>query len=75
MAVVAKETKDTRATDLIDLEKKEAGWLEGKLGTQSYRALRGLVENPVSLAGFVLPGLFVFVAVAAPVLGSIVSSR
>jgi peptide/nickel transport system permease protein len=48
--------------------KKEASWLERRLGTEAYRALRGLVKNPVSLAGMALLGLFLFVAAAAPVL-------
>ncbi|MBN1147125.1 MAG: ABC transporter permease [Anaerolineales bacterium] len=48
--------------------KKEASWLERKLGTEAYRALRGLVKNPVSLSGMALLALFLFVAAAAPVL-------
>ncbi|MCK4898804.1 MAG: ABC transporter permease [Anaerolineales bacterium] len=47
---------------------KEAGWLERQLGTESYRQLKALVTNPVSVAGFVLLGLFLFVAAAAPIL-------
>ena len=47
---------------------KEAGWLERQLGTDSYRQLRALVTNPVSVAGFVLLGLFLFIAAAAPIL-------
>ena len=47
---------------------KAPGWLEVQLGTESYRAVRGLLTNPVSLAGLVLLALFLFVAVAAPVL-------
>lgn len=46
----------------------EAGWLEQKLGTESYRTLRALVTNPMSVAGFVLLGFFLFVAAAAPIL-------
>ena len=46
----------------------EAGWLERRLGTEVYRALKGLVTNPVSLAGMVLLGLFLFTAAAAPLL-------
>ena len=47
---------------------KDAGWLEQKLGTENYRTLRALLTNPVSVAGFVLLGLFLFVAAAAPIL-------
>jgi peptide/nickel transport system permease protein len=48
--------------------RKEASWLERRLGTELYRATKGLVTNPVSLAGLVLLGLFILVAVFAPVL-------
>ncbi|HUW14176.1 MAG TPA: ABC transporter permease [Anaerolineae bacterium] len=48
--------------------KKKASWLEGQLGTDNYRRLRELATNPMSVAGMVLLGIFLFVAVAAPVL-------
>jgi peptide/nickel transport system permease protein len=48
--------------------RKEASWLERRLGTDLYRATKGLVTNPVSLAGMILLGLFILVAVFAPVL-------
>ncbi len=48
--------------------KKPPGKLEQRLGTETYRALKGLVTNPISLAGFILLGIFLFVAAAAPVL-------
>jgi peptide/nickel transport system permease protein len=48
--------------------KKEAGRLEGWLGTEAYRAVRGLVKNPVSVSGMILLALFLFIALAAPVL-------
>jgi peptide/nickel transport system permease protein len=48
--------------------RKEASWLERRLGTELYRALRGLVTNPVSLAGMALLIMFILVAVFAPVL-------
>lgn len=54
---------------------KEAPWLERQLGTEAYRAVRGLVTNPVSLAGIALLGLFIFVALAAPVLAPPVNTR
>ena len=59
---------DTAHEESIGLTTKEVGWLERKLGTEAYRALRGLVTNPMSLAGFALLGLFLFVAAAAPIL-------
>ncbi len=48
--------------------KKGPGWLERQVGTEAYRALRGLATNPISVAGMVLLGIFLFIAVAAPVL-------
>jgi peptide/nickel transport system permease protein len=54
--------------DELGIKGKEAGWLEKQLGTESYRALRSLVTNPVSLAGFALLAFFLFVAAAAPIL-------
>ncbi|MFC1923473.1 ABC transporter permease [Chloroflexota bacterium] len=38
------------------------------MGTESYRQLKALVTNPVSVAGFVLLGIFLFIAAAAPIL-------
>lgn len=42
--------------------------LEGLLGHEFYRMLRGLVTNPISVAGLVLLGMFLFISLAAPVL-------
>jgi peptide/nickel transport system permease protein len=50
------------------LGRKEPGWLERELGTDTYRILKGLATNPISVAGLALLGLFIFVAVAAPIL-------
>ena len=58
-------TTETRAQEV---HKKEMGWWERKLGTETYRLLKGLLTNPVSVIGFILLGLFVVVALAAPVL-------
>jgi peptide/nickel transport system permease protein len=55
------------AEDVI-IGKKPPSWLERQLGTEAYRMVKGLATNPVSLAGMVLLGVFVFVAVAAPIL-------
>jgi len=48
--------------------KKPPSRLEKRLGTETYRAVKGLVTNPISLAGFILLGIFLFVAFAAPAL-------
>lgn len=52
--------------EIEQVGKVEAGWLERKLGTDLYRIIKGLVTNPVSLAGIVLLSFFIFIAIAAP---------
>jgi peptide/nickel transport system permease protein len=54
--------------ELVKTGKKGPGWLERQLGIEMYRVVKGLVTNPVSVAGMVLLGIFLFVALAAPVL-------
>lgn len=68
MGESAEEINAVTEADEWLYKKREASWLERQLGTESYRALRGLVRNPVSLAGFALLAIFIFIAVAAPVL-------
>jgi len=48
--------------------RKEPNWLEQRLGTEIYRALKGMLTNPISLMGLALFAVFIFVAVFAPVL-------
>ena len=48
--------------------KKGPGWLERQLGVEVYRIVKGLMTNPISVAGMVLLGVFLFVALAAPIL-------
>ena len=48
--------------------RKSIGWLEAMLGTETYRLVKGLLTNPISVIGMILLGLFIFVAVAAPIL-------
>ena len=50
------------------VEKREVTRLEAQLGTETYRMLKGLVTNPVSVIGLVLLGIFLLIAAAAPVL-------
>ena len=42
--------------------------LERQVGTETFRALKGLGTNPISIIGFLLLALFIFVAIAAPFL-------
>ena len=54
--------------DTIALNSKEPGRLERLLGPDFYRMLKGLLTNPLSLSGLALLGLFLTIALAAPVL-------
>ncbi len=54
--------------DTIALNSKEPGRLERLLGPDFYRMLKGLLTNPLSLSGLALLGLFLIIALAAPVL-------
>jgi peptide/nickel transport system permease protein len=47
---------------------REIGRLERFLGPENFRILAGLLKTPASIFGFVLIGLFIFIALAAPVL-------
>ena len=47
---------------------REIGRLERFLGPENYRILMGLLKTPTSILGFILIGMFIFIAVAAPLL-------
>jgi peptide/nickel transport system permease protein len=47
---------------------REIGWFERFMGPENYRILTGLLKTPASVFGFILIGLFVFIAVAAPLI-------
>lgn len=51
--------------------KKQIGWLEAQLGIEASRLIKGLMTNPISVAGMVLLGIFIFIAIAAPILAPI----
>ena len=44
------------------------GWFERSLGPENYRIVSGLLKTPASILGFVLIGLFVLIALAAPII-------
>ncbi len=54
--------------DTIERKPDAPGRLERLLGPDFYRMLKGLLTNPLSLSGMALLGLFLIVALAAPVL-------
>jgi len=47
---------------------REIGRLERFLGPENYRIVTGLVKTPASIMGFILIGLFVIIALAAPLI-------
>jgi peptide/nickel transport system permease protein len=76
MAVSATEpTPARRATYLDDLPERHIGRLEQLLGPEFYRILRGIITNPLSIAGISLITFFVLVALLAPVLAPIANAR
>lgn len=56
------------------LPERKIGRLERFLGPEYYRIVRGLLKTPASILGFILIGIFVFVALAAPVIAPPVTS-
>src|SRR5512143_1300644 len=47
---------------------RNIGRLERILGPENYRILTGLLKTPASILGFILIGIFILVAVFAPVI-------
>jgi hypothetical protein len=47
---------------------REIGWFERFMGPENYRILTGLLKTPASIAGFILIGLFIIIAAAAPLI-------
>jgi peptide/nickel transport system permease protein len=47
---------------------REIGWFERFLGPENYRILTGLLKTPASILGFILIGLFILIALAAPLI-------
>lgn len=54
---------------------REISWLERWLGPENYRIVTGLLKTPASILGFALIGLFIFIAVAAPLIAPPVTPR
>jgi peptide/nickel transport system permease protein len=47
---------------------RQIGRIERLLGPENYRILTGLLKTPASILGFILIGLFIFIALAAPLI-------
>jgi peptide/nickel transport system permease protein len=48
--------------------KPKVGFFERTLGPENYRVLTGLLKTPASILGFILIGLFIVIALAAPLI-------
>jgi peptide/nickel transport system permease protein len=60
---------------LDDLPEREIGWLEKTIGPESYRILKGVIHNPLSVIGLSLITIFILVALAAPLIISSSTTR
>jgi len=66
----------TPASSYLDtLPERKIGRLEKLVGPEIYRILKGLVSNPLSITGTLLIGIFILVALFAPVLAPPTNSR
>ncbi len=72
---MAVTTPDTRLGVADEVFLRPKGRVEQLLGPESYRLLRGLVTNPLSVAGILLITAFAVVALAAPALAPVVNTR
>ncbi len=55
------------------LPDRKIGRLERILGPENYRILKGLIKTPASIIGFILIGIFIFIAIFAPVIAPTVN--
>jgi peptide/nickel transport system permease protein len=64
------ETTPTGDNTLLgeNVATRKIGRVERFLGPENYRIIVGLLKTPASIAGFVLIGFFIFIAIAAPLI-------
>jgi len=64
------ETTPTGDNTLLgeNVATRKIGRVERFLGPENYRIIVGLLKTPASIAGFVLIGFFIFIALAAPLI-------
>jgi peptide/nickel transport system permease protein len=60
-------TPDT-ISDVVEIPVAQPPWFERVVGPEMYRVLKGLVRNPLSIAGMIILAIFLITAVAAPVI-------
>lgn len=73
MAVVTRTGAEELSREAAPLRK--INWLERVLGPDNYRVVVGLLRTPASIAGFILIALFIFIALAAPVIAPPVTPK
>ncbi len=75
MAVTTPDSLPAVDAALNGITLRRLGRLERLVGPETYRLLRGLVSNPLSVTGLIIVGFFAVVALAAPVLAPVVNVR
>jgi hypothetical protein len=64
-----------RTSYLDGLPERKIGTLERALGPETYRVLKGIISNPMSIIGTTLIAIFILVALAAPLIIPPVNQR
>jgi peptide/nickel transport system permease protein len=65
---IFKRRKQVLEVTLDGLPERKISRLERALGPEPYRLIIGMVTNPLSVAGFIILSIFIFIAIFAPVL-------
>ncbi len=64
-----------RSSYLDTLPERKVSWLEKTIGPESYRILKGIVTNPLSVVGTSLIIMFILIAIFAPLIIPSVNKR
>jgi peptide/nickel transport system permease protein len=64
-----------KSSYLDDLPEREISWLERTIGPENHRILKGIIHNPLSVAGISLIALVLLTALLAPALISATNTR
>lgn len=64
-----------RASYLDSLPERKISWLEKLIGPESYRILKGIATNPLSVVGTTLIIMFIIIAICAPLIIPAVNKR
>jgi peptide/nickel transport system permease protein len=75
MTVASETIGPKRASYLDDLPERKISWLEKTLGPETYRILKGIFTNPLSIVGTSLIFFFMLVAIFASTIVPPVNSR